>query len=265
MTGSVGRKVRHLPALRPILGSAVLFVLIEWVTRLNLVPVTYLPHASTVVARIADLLVDRAFLDNLTATVLIWFICLLISMLLSVPLGVALGSSETLFKITSPVVNLMRPIPSVCLLPLVMLLWGTGPTMKIILVTYAMSWPILFNTIYGIHDLDHVAVETARCFGLGPLAVLWRVGLPSASPLIFVGVRISASIGLIVLVSSELLSDAQTGIGAYIMRVSSAGGNLDIVYAAAAITGLLGLCINFAFLALDRWKFAWRFFGNSPA
>ena len=76
--------------------------------------------------------------------------------------------------------------------------------MKVILVAYATTWPILFNTVYGVHDVDPVAVQTARCFGLKHAAILWHINLPSAAPFIFTGIRISASIGLIVVIGAEL-------------------------------------------------------------
>ena len=164
----------------------------------------------------------------------------------------------------SPLVEFMRPIPSVALIPLGILLWGQGLSMKVILVAYATVWPILFNTIYGVRDVDPIAVQTARCFGLGSIAILRRISLPSAAPLIFTGIRISASIGLIVVVGSELLASAQSGIGSYILFVSLNGGQMDSVIAGAAIAGIVGALINSVLEQIDRRLFAWRYLGAAP-
>ena len=263
--GSAGRERTQQIVFRGLIGSALLFGVVEWVTRLGIVPAEYLPHASTVLFRIPELFVDREFMADLGATVAAWGTALVVAIAISVPLGVVLGSSDRAFKLTSPVVNLMRPIPSVCLLPLTLVVFGTGFSMKIVLVSYATVWPILFNTIYGIHNVDPITVQTARCFGLGPLAVIRRVSLPSAAPFIFTGIRISASIGLVVLVSAELLADTRSGIGSFIMSRSSGSGQMDTILAAAAIAGLLGLIINVSFVAFDRWKFAWRYAGGISA
>ena len=131
----------------------------------------------------------------------------------------------------SPLIEFMRPIPSVALIPLGILLWGQGFTMKVILVAYATAWPILYNTIYGVHDVDPIAVQTARAFGLKRGAILRHIDLPSAAPFIFTGIRISASIGLIVVVGCELLASAESGIGSFILFVSSSGGQMDSVLA----------------------------------
>jgi NitT/TauT family transport system permease protein len=245
-----------------IAGSLAVFAVLEWVTRLEIVPAAYFPYASTVASRIPELLGDPGFLGHARATLMAWGLSLAAAVAFAVPLGIAFGSSDVLFRAMSPVVDLMRPIPSVALLPLAMLVLGTGLEMKVVLVGYAMAWPILFNTIYGIHDLDPVSVDTARCFGLKRLAIIRHVGIPSAAPFILTGIRVSASIGLVVLVSAELLSDSNAGIGSFIMRNSSGGGRMDTILAAAAIVGLLGLLVNVAFWVIERWQFAWRFAGE---
>jgi len=245
--------------LTSLAGSFAVFAFAEWVTRIEIVPAEYFPYASTVAYRIPGLLSDHTFLADVAATFFVWLESLFVAVLIAVPLGIALGTSDLAFRAVSPVVNLMRPIPSVALLPLAILVFGVGLQMKIILVCYAMAWPILVNTIYGVHDLDPVAIQTARSFGLNRLAIIRRVSIPSAAPLIFTGIRISASIGLVVLVSAELLSDSSSGIGSYIMRNSAGGSHMDSILAAAAIAALLGLFMNGVFFAIDRWKFTWRY------
>jgi NitT/TauT family transport system permease protein len=247
---------------RGIAGIIIFFLLAELVTRLELVPPIYLPRASTVVWRMLELIQDASFLRQVAATLRAWAAGLALAILISVPLGMLIGTSELAYKAISPLIEFMRPIPSVALIPLAILLWGQGFAMKVILVAYATAWPILFNTVYGVHDVDPIAVDTARCFGLRPTAVLRRISLPSAAPFIFTGVRISASIGLIVVVGAELLASADTGIGSYILFVSANGGQMDSVLAGAAIAGIVGALINTTLAAIDRRAFGWRYMGT---
>ncbi len=237
------------------------FLLAEFLTRMEIVPPIYLPRASTIVLRMAELARDPAFLANVAATLYAWALGIALATAISVPLGILIGTSTVAYKMATPLVEVMRPIPSVALIPLAILLWGQGLTTKVLLVAYATTWPILFNTISGVHDVDPITVQTARCFGLGRLAILRRIDLPSAAPFIFVGLRISASMGLIVVVGTELLAGADRGIGSYILFVSANGGNMDSVLAGAAIAGLVGLGINSIFGMVDRRAFAWRHLG----
>jgi NitT/TauT family transport system permease protein len=250
-------------AIRLTLGILVFFAIVEFVTRLEFVPPIYLPRASTVVQRMVELLQDPQFLKHVMATLQAWVVGLTLATLISVPIGILIGTSDLAYKMISPLIEFMRPIPSVALIPLGMLLWGQGFAMKIILVAYAATWPILFNTVYGVHDVDPIAVQTARCFGLKHTAILRRINLPSAAPFIFTGIRISASIGLIVVVGAELLASADSGIGSYILFVSSSGGHMDSVLAGAAIAGIVGAMINVILGGIDRHVFAWRYMGTA--
>ena len=248
-------------AFRVVLGIFIFFLILELVTRLELVPPIYLPRASTVVRRMVELLQDPKFLSHVVATLHAWAVGLALATLISVPIGILIGTSELAYKMTSPLIEFMRPIPSVALIPLGILLWGQGFSMKVILVAYAATWPILFNTLYGVHDVDPIAVQTARCFGLKPAAILRRISLPSAAPFIFTGIRISAAIALIVVIGAELLASADSGIGSYILFVSSNGGQMDSVLAGAAIAGIIGALINSALGHIDRRLFGWRYLG----
>src|SRR5215475_6127386 len=250
---------------RVVAGVLIFFLAAELVTRLEIVPPIYLPRASTVLYRMFDLLQDPSFLRQVLATLQAWAVGLSLAIVVSAPLGVLIGTSELAYKMSSPVIEFMRPIPSVALIPLGILLWGQGFSMKIILVAYAATWPILFNTVYGVHDVDPIAVQTARCFGLKQSAILSRICLPSAAPFIFTGIRISAAIALIVVVGAELLASADSGIGSYILFVSLNGGQMDSVLAGAAIAGIIGAMINSVLGLIDRRFFGWRYLGATPS
>ena len=114
----------------------------------------------------AELLQNPKFLKNVLATLEAWAAGLVLAALITVPLGILIGTSDTAYKMSSPVIEFMRPIPSVALIPIGILLWGQGFSIKIILVAYATSWPILFNTIYGVHDVDPIAVQIKALAGL---------------------------------------------------------------------------------------------------
>ena len=101
-------------------------------------------------------------------------------------------------------------------------------------------------------------MQTARTFGLSGIAILRRIKIPSALPFAFTGIRIAASIGLIVAVSAELLIGNGQGIGGYILLNSANATNLDTVYAATLVAGVLGLVVSTVFTALDNKVFAWK-------
>jgi NitT/TauT family transport system permease protein len=247
--------------VRGLTGVVVLLALAEAISRLGIVPAHILPPMSRVLADTATLLVDPVFLGDIGATLTAWGIGLGIATVVAVPLGLVLGSFRIAYEASSAVVEFMRPIPSVALIPLAILVFGQNTDMKIALVVYASLWPIFFNTVYGVRDVDPIAKETARTFRLSRIGILARVSLPYAAPLAATGVRISAAIALIVTISAELLAGSASGIGAYILRISSGGGDTSLVFAGTIVAGLLGVVVNLVLVAVERKIFAWKMEG----
>lgn len=244
--------------LRGLIGVAVLFVAIEALTRAELVNPTYLPPASSVLLTTGQILLDVEFLGNVGGTLAAWAIGMAIAMAIAIPLGLLLGSSWRSYLATATAIEFLRPIPSVALIPLAILLRGRGLDMKVMLVVYASLWPILFNTIYGIREVDPIAKDTARAYGFGRLAILWKVSLRSASPFIYTGVRISAAIALILAISVELIAGGGLGIGTWMLANSQTGVPRELLYAGIVVTGLLGLAINSFLVAGEGRLFAWH-------
>ncbi|MQA86056.1 MAG: ABC transporter permease subunit [Streptosporangiales bacterium] len=178
-----------------------------------------------------------------------------IAALIGVPAGVLLGTSDVLFHASRFVVEFLRPIPVVAIIPLVVLLYGTGFTSKLVLVIFAALFPILLQTIYGVRDTDPVALETARSYRLGRLRELTMVMLPNALPFVATGMRISAAIALLVAISAELIIGAP-GIGQEIIN-AQAGSAVALMYGLILATGLLGVLLNAVLTVLERRLVPW--------
>ncbi|RSN69174.1 MULTISPECIES: ABC transporter permease [Actinomadura] len=238
-------------------GVGVLAVL-EGVSRAGLLDRDALPPMTTVLSEAGKLAVDEDFLVDVGSSLQAWLGGLALAVLVAVPLGVLLGSVPLLDTASRALVELLRPIPSVALIPLAIILFAEPLQMKMSLVFYACLWPILINTLYALRDVDPVAKESLRSFGFGTLSVLWRVSLPSAAPFIVTGVRIAASVALIVVISTELFAGGWDGIGIYLSDTQSGGGRTDLLLAGAFWAGLLGLLANGLLLLFERLAFRWN-------
>ena len=253
------RAARRLPGGRRGLSGVVVFVaLAELASQTGLISPAALPPISEVLVEAARLLVDGAFLAEVRATVVAAGTGLAGATLVAVPAGLLLGSFRLANQAASAVVEFLRPIPSVALIPLAILVYGQGAQMKVALVVYACLWPIFFNTVYGVRDVEPVAKETARAYRTSPLRVVTHVLLPSAAPFIATGIRIAAAVALIVTISAELLAGAASGVGSWILEMSSGGANLSLVYAGTLVAGLLGLILNTSLVAVERRLFRWN-------
>ncbi|SDD27345.1 ABC transporter permease [Actinokineospora iranica] len=239
-------------------GLACLFAVWEAASRSDLVPAHYLRPPSVVFPTLVRLLGDPVFLRAVVATVAATLLALGIAVLIAVPAGLVLGSFPPVRRATMTIVEFLRPIPSVALIPLALLTFGTGPDTKVTLAVYGALWPILFNTMYALDEIDPLHVETARAFGTGRLAVLTRVALPSAAPFVLTGVRLSFAISLAVVISTELFAGGAIGLGQFILAASSGGAHMDEVLAGTVLAGLIGFAANSGLEWLHRAVFAWN-------
>jgi ABC-type nitrate/sulfonate/bicarbonate transport system permease component len=172
-----------------------------------------------------------------------------------VVLGVLVGSSRTLLDASTAVIELLRPIPAVALIPLAIMVFGLGVPMRRFVVAYAALWPVLINTLYGVRSGDRMYHDVAKTSGISPLRRLGRVTVPAALPNIATGIRVSASIALLAGVTAEFVTGTD-GLGAYMQRQQLAY-HLPELYAAVFLTAFLGYAINIVLRLAQRRLVFW--------
>lgn len=183
-----------------------------------------------------------------------------IAVAVGVIVGLAIGYMRTLDAWIRPVLEYLRFIPAVAILPPALLLLGPTDTMRILVIAFGCVFPVLLAAIDGARRIDQTLFDVARINGLGPVAQICRVVLFAAMPSIFAGIRIALGLGLIMMVISELIA-ADDGIGFYILRsqrlFQTAG-----VYAGVLVIGTIGWGLTAGLLALEhrvlRWHRGWR-------
>ncbi|WP_198950543.1 ABC transporter permease [Kineosporia sp. A_224] len=220
------------------------------------VPGDVLPPLSVILGALVAELPTPQFRAALAATVVQWGLGLTIAVVLGVSVGVVLGSVPWLRRLTASTVEFLRPIPSVALVPLAVLVLGTQLRSALLLIVYASFWQVLVQTMYGVADVDPVAEQTARSYGLGRWARVRHVLWPTAQPYVATGVRLAAAVALILAITAELVIGSP-GLGREIAAAQS-GGATALVYGLVLVTGLLGLVVNVGVRALERRLLRWH-------
>jgi ABC-type nitrate/sulfonate/bicarbonate transport system permease component len=237
-------------------GLAAFLALGEAVPRLGLVKEAYFPPTSRIAGALADEVTDSAFWSALGDTLTGWALGLAIASCAGIVVGVVVSVVPYLREVTASTIEFLRPIPSVALIPLAVLLYGTELRSVLLLVVYASFWQVLIQVLYGVQDVDPVADETARSYGLGTWARVRHVLWPTALPYVMTGVRLAAAVALILAVTAELIIGAP-GLGKLI-GVAQASQAVPEMYALIVVTGLLGLLINVGARTVERRALAWH-------
>lgn len=253
----VRRRRPELPSSVLGLGGLVAFAaLLELLPRTGIVSADYFPPFSEMVRALVEAAGTDRFWAATAETVQAWGIGLGIALVAGIGLGLLIGSVELLRRFTASTIEFLRPVPSVALIPLAVLLLGLGLQSTLLLVVYASFWQILIQVVYGVQDVDPVARETARSYHLGRWARVRYLIWPTALPYVMTGVRLGAAVALILAVTAGLVGIG-TGLGAEIALAQSSNA-VPLVYGLVIFTGLLGVVVNLAARALERRTLAWH-------
>ncbi len=246
--------------MRKILLGAVglLGFLVVWqlIPTLGLVDPHYLPYATDVFGRLAEEVRDLAFWRRIRLTMTSWAIGLTVATLAAVALGTVVGLVPFLRRATHTTVEFLRPVPSVALIPLAVLMFGLQMRAALVIIVYAAFWQVFVQVIYGVADVDTVARDTARSFGLTRAERLRYLVLPTALPYLMTGLRLGAAVALILAVTAEMVI-GNPGLGRMIELSRSAGDAVGL-YGLVVVTGMLGLLVNVVFRFVERRSLAWH-------
>lgn len=207
------------------------------------------PEPAPTLSALLGLLSQDVFWSSLASTMVGWAGGLALAVVVGVPVGFAVGRLPLLDRLTRVTFDVIRSIPLVVLTPVFVLAWGTSLKTKIVLVFLAAVWMILIQAAAGARDIDRTALDTARSYQLSFWQKARFLMLPSATPYIATGVRISATTALLVAVGVELITSAP-GIGLQILmgNVNSSPTNAFAYFMVAAV---LGFVIAWVFRRLE--------------
>jgi len=175
---------------------------------------------------------------------------------LAVALGLIAGQVRAVRNVIEPVVELLRPIPPLAVLPLFIVWVGIGETSKVGFITYATFFPMFVTTVHGVTQIDGRLLRAAQSLGARPHHLFFRVILPAALPDVLTGLRLGVALSFFVIVISEFVG-AESGLGYLI----NDGRNFFLVpqmLGAAVLLGLLGYGGNALVRVLERRVLRWQ-------
>ncbi|MGA1612668.1 MAG: ABC transporter permease [Lutimaribacter sp.] len=234
----------------------VLILVIEWGTRAGWISNLTLPRPSDVVATLVQLWKSGLFLQHVVPSLT----RLAVGSAMGVLAGVAVGVMIGLFSLARaglvPLVAALFPIPKIALLPLFVIWFGIDEGSKYALIALGTFTPTVVATFGAVDNVDRTLVRMGQSFGLKWWSIVRKIVLPGALPGILSGLRISLSIGIILLVAAEMLG-AQYGIGAYILEAGSLY-DLERLFAGVVILSSLGVVVSWLIALLEKRLLVWR-------
>lgn len=180
----------------------------------------------------------------------------LVAAVAGVTLGVLLGRVQWLHDFADPLIQFFRALPSPALIPVFIVIFKIGTSMRLAVIIFGVVWPILLNTIDGVRSVEPLQLDTARVFRLSRLERLRLIVIPAAAPKIFAGLRVSLSIAIILMVVSELIGGTD-GIG-YLLSSAKESFLVPDMWASIVLLGILGYVANALLIQVERRVLAWH-------
>lgn len=234
---------------------AVALVLWHWFA-LNRGAAAGVPTPAQLVETWADLVTTGDYWGAIGNTLLSAVIGFSLSVVVGVPLGLLNGSSRAMERSTTFVIDFGRTIPGVAILPVILLLYGSTRTMVLILVMFSALWPILVQSTYAAQQLSPQIRQVAKSYRLTFADRVRFIYVPSAMPFIMTGLRISATISLLITISSEFLGGA-SGIGQKLFNTLTID-DTDRMFVWVVTAALLGVLLNALLTAAQRRVLWWH-------
>jgi ABC-type nitrate/sulfonate/bicarbonate transport system permease component len=215
-----------------------------------------LPRPSQIVWSLVELVAGGAVFPPLLYTVALFVVGYAIASILGIAIGVAMGTSETLYGLLEPLVEVLRPIPKSALVPVLFLFLGIGKATMITVVVLAAVFPVLISTLQGVRGLDPVLLETARTFQTSRMRTIVSIVLPASLPMILAGMRVALGLGLVLVILAEMLA-GEDGVGFRILDLQRSFQIRDM-FAWIFVLVALGGGLMMLFDLVERRLVPWR-------
>ena len=250
------RSYVELAVLRSYVRASIVLVaaviVYEIVARSGHFPKALMPTVPTVLATFWDMLVDGTMLRHTLYTLYRVLFGFALAMLVGIPLGIMMARFRPVENFLLPLVSALMPIPSFALVPLFMLWFGIGNLTTIIIVFYAATFPMLFNTWSGVRSVNPIWLRAAGAMGADEHRLFWKVIIPGASPFIITGMRQSFIRAWIAVVGAEMIAASSWGLG-WVIFDAKEFLNADVMLSSLIVIGFLGFMFErLVFGSLER-------------
>ena len=247
-------KVKHFTQYFGLL--ALLLLVWEALSRLGVIQPIILPPPSQIALVFYDLLKNGSLLKHIGISVLRVLEGFGIAAVLGLTLGMGIGISQNLARMSDLIIQVIKPIPPIAWIPLAILWFGIGEQSKVFIIFLGAFFPVIINTIDGIRQTDHKLVEVARILEVSKSRFILEVVIPGAFPSIMTGLRVGLMVAWMCVVAAELIA-ASGGVGYLIMDARQLSQS-DVVLVGMITIGIIGKLMDSIISWIEKKVITWK-------
>jgi len=240
--------------------AAAFVALWQLVANLRLVSPVFLPGPDRAWAALVRGFASGELEAKLLGTVQHMALGWLLASIVGIVLGALIGSSRAMRIYVAPTLEFLRPLPASAVIPVAIALFGLSQAMALAVIAFGSLWPMLLATIHGFAAVEPRLYEVARSLHMSRPAVIFKIALPSASPDILAGMRLSLTVALILSVVCEMLAGLD-GLGHWVLLSARSFRSADL-FAGVILLGAIGYLTAQGMAAAERHVLRWRSRGH---
>ncbi len=244
-----------------IIAMASVLLIWQLITVFKVVPQSLFPPPAQIATAFLDWAKEGELWTDIAASMTRALVGFLMGGAIGIAIGLLTGRSQTIDNYLSPIIQLVRPLPPVAIIPLVILWFGIGEQAKIFSIAFAVFFPTWINTHLGARQVPKSYIWSANTLGVTRINLLSKIIFPSSFPAILAGLRNGIAVAFIMVFVAEL-AGASAGVG-YQISVSHLAYRVDRMIAALLVLGFMGAASDFILVRFSQKLFPWlRFAGH---
>lgn len=235
-----------------------IFMLMLWelLSRTGILDVRFFPPPTAIVETFIDMIRSGILFEHVGVSLYRIFLGFLLGVVPGVVIGLLMGLYSPIRHFISPIVMALMPIPTLALLPIIILLFGIGDLSKVITIALSVFFPVVINTVAGVVNIDSIYLDVAKNYGAGKVSFFTKIALPGALPVMLEGIQMGQAIALLTIVAAEMMG-ATSGIG-FLIWTSYKAFLLQQMYVGLILISFFGYLFSLFLRGLQKKMVPWR-------
>ena len=228
----------------------------ELCSRTGILDIRFFPPPTAIISTFFDLAANGTLWTHISVS-LYRIVCgFLLGVIPGVVIGLLMGLYSPIRHFISPIVMVFMPIPTLALLPIIIILFGIGDFSKVVTIAASVFFPVVINTVAGVLNIERVHLDVAKNYGASPKDFFFKIAFPGALPVMLEGIQMGQAIALLTIVAAEMMG-ATSGIG-YLIWTSYKAFMLKEMFVGLILISFFGFLFSLLLRGLQKRIVPWR-------
>ncbi|MFD1204646.1 ABC transporter permease [Sporosarcina contaminans] len=235
-----------------------IFLLMVWevLSRTGIFDIRFFPPPTAIIGTFFDMIASGAMANHIGVSLYRIFVGFLAGVIPGVIIGLLMGLYSPIRHFVQPIVMALMPIPTLALLPIIIILFGIGDLSKVVTIAGSVFFPVAINTAAGVLNIDRIYLDVANNYGAGKMQFFFKIALPGALPVMLEGIQMGQAIALLTIVAAEMMG-ATSGIG-YLIWTSYKAFLLKEMFVGLILISFFGYLFSLLLRGLQKKLLPWR-------